>query len=363
MRFLNLLALLVLPMSVTAMELTVQQTGFVAATLARDADGDGRLNEAEAGLGFATMDSNRDGFVDAQEIQLFALMFLRPFAWINPLPTSLSLPPGVEHHTFLSPSMQRAVGYVVYLPPLYQEQPQRRYPTVFYLHGGRPGNETRSIALTRVIHDAMLSGAVPPAIYVFANGGRVSHYNTPDLDSMGEDLLIKELIPHIDSTYRTIANPQARALEGFSQGGRGTTRIAFKYPKLFASAAAGAPGYGVERSIYENGGVEEDRRGNAGRSYDFGKGNDAYSLASRFSAKKNAGLSLAVWIGSEDFNFADTLEYLGYLYALDIQPLRLIRSGVGHNPLHMYEDMGAELMCFHANNFAQNGHSTGCESP
>ena len=36
------------------------------------------------------------------------------------------------------------------------------------------------------------------------NGGELSHYNSEQKDSNGEDIFIKELIPHIDSKYRTI---------------------------------------------------------------------------------------------------------------------------------------------------------------
>ncbi len=57
---------------------------------------------------------------------------------------------------------------------------------------------------------------------------------------------MKEVIPHIDKTYRTIGKREGRAIEGFSQGGRGTTRIMFKYPELFCSAAPGGQGAGEE---------------------------------------------------------------------------------------------------------------------
>jgi endo-1,4-beta-xylanase len=40
---------------------------------------------------------------------------------------------------------------------------------------------------------------------------------------MGESVFVRELIPHIDATYRTWGTREGRALEGYSQGGRGTT--------------------------------------------------------------------------------------------------------------------------------------------
>ena len=104
------------------------------------------------------------------------------------------------------------------------------------------------------------SKTINPVIYVFVNGGPVSHYNLPDRENhMGEDITVKELIPHIDKTYRTIARREGRGVEGFSQGGRGTTRFMFKHPDLFSSCAPGGSGYETEKKISENGGKENEK--------------------------------------------------------------------------------------------------------
>jgi S-formylglutathione hydrolase FrmB len=50
-----------------------------------------------------------------------------------------------------------------------------------------------------------------------------------------ETMLIEELIPHVDATYPTIAGAHGRCIEGYSMGGRGSTRLAMKYPHLFCS--------------------------------------------------------------------------------------------------------------------------------
>ena len=48
---------------------------------------------------------------------------------------------------------------------------------------------------------------------------------------MGETTVIKELIPYIDKTYRTIASRTGRAIQGMSMGGFGAMRLALKYPE------------------------------------------------------------------------------------------------------------------------------------
>ena len=134
--------------------------------------------------------------------------------------------------------MDLEVGYHLYLPPGYDEasQAETRYPVVYHLHGGRPGGEFKSVGLARFVDEAIKAEKIEPTIYVFPNGGPMSWYNYPQIDNgQGEDVFVKELIPHIRETYRT----RELALEGFSQGGRGTTRIMFRHPELFVSAAPG----------------------------------------------------------------------------------------------------------------------------
>lgn len=265
-----------------------------------------------------------------------------PFQWVNPLRTKL---PGVSHHTFRSESMELDVGYCIYLPTAYQRVPERRFPVVYYLHGGRPGSETKSVRLATFIHEHIEEGDVPPMIYVFVNGGPVSHYNMPDRENaMGEDVFIDELIPHIDDTYRTIADRSGRGLEGFSQGGRGTTRIMFRHPRLFASAAPGGAGHATEKSISDNGGRESD-------SLIFSPGYNTYDLARKFADRPHPDLPILIHVGTKGFNYENNLAYMKFLEELRIPYQKLIVEGAPHSASRIYEKNGRDIMRFHARNF------------
>jgi enterochelin esterase-like enzyme len=160
--------------------------------------------------------------------------------WVNPPSKPL---PGVEHKTFRSNSMKHDVGYNIYLPPEYAKT-DRRFPAVYYLHGGG-GHESWYAypTIVGVLDKAIKAKQVAPCICVFVIAGRTSLYaDSPDGKVMGETVVIKELIPHIDKTYRTIAAREGRALEGMSMGGFGALKVAFKYPNMFCSAVAYAPG-------------------------------------------------------------------------------------------------------------------------
>lgn len=268
----------------------------------------------------------------------------RPFKWVNTLKNPI---PSVKHSTFQSPSMNMDVGYCIYLPPEYakKQNAEKRYPVVYYLHGGRPGSEIKSVNLARQIHQEIKSGRIPPMIYVFVNGGPVSHYNYPQMkNAQGEDVFIQELIPHIDKTYRTIADRKGRGLEGFSQGGRGTARIMFKHPHLFCSAASGGGGHATEKRISENEGRESER-------LKFAVGYNTWDLAKKFAKNPDEKLHIMIYVGTKGFNYENNLAYMKYLDSLKIPYQRLIVPDAPHSGRIIYEKRGSEIMKFHAKNF------------
>jgi len=320
-----------------------------------DRNGDNVLSIEELPISQLFSDTNGDDVMDKAEIEQLAQRIrarLDAFKWVNPLPNDHGFE-GVKHETFVSESMGKPVGYCIYLPPDYAENADARYPVVYFLHGGRPGNETLNVGLSKYIHAAITSGKVTPSIYVFVNGGPVSHYNYGEKGSLAVDVLVKELIPHIDATYRTIASRAGRAIQGFSQGGRGTTRIMFQYPELFVSAAPGGPAYGMEKQISESGGLEKDDRIPGSPTLQFVPDENAYDRARQYAQNAKPPLKILIWVGTEGFNYESTLEYMGFLYGLGIPFERVIVPEAGHDAGQLYEAAGIELMKFHEASFAE----------
>ncbi len=243
--------------------------------------------------------------------------------------------------------MKIDVGYCIYLPSEYSTPgaANKRFPVIYYLHGGRPGSETKSVKLATHIHRLIEDGSVPPMIYVFVNGGPVSHYNMSErINAMGEDVFVKELIPHIDGTFRTIDQRHGRGIEGFSQGGRGTTRIMFRYPELFGSAAPGGAGHATEKRISEEDGREND-------TLVFAQGHNTYDRARLYAKKRSPPLPILVHVGTEGFNYENNLAYMEFLDTLRIPYQRLIVKDAPHSATKIYEKRGLEIMKFHATNF------------
>ncbi len=273
-----------------------------------------------------------------------------PFSWVLPPKNAESarktLPPTVKHATFKSPSMGIEVGYYIYLPPSY-EAGKERYPLVYHLHGGRPGGESKSVRVAAYVDAAIRKGTIKPTIYVFPNGGPVSWYDMPEMKhGLGESVFVKELIPHIDATYRTWGTREGRALEGYSQGGRGTTRIMFKHPELFLSVAPGGSGYGPEKHIQENDGYESETL----RFLPIGY--NTWDLAKAFAARKDKpALSILVWDGTKCFNYEFNLKFSAYLKELGIDHTFLAIPGVPHTVMGSYDKVGDEIMRHHQRTF------------
>jgi enterochelin esterase-like enzyme len=142
--------------------------------------------------------------------------------------------PGVQYATFQSAAAGTTVSFHVYLPPEYTSDPARRFPVIYWLHGS--GSPTAGIPwLSAWYGGAMAQGKIPPMIVVFPNGmGGSMWCNSKDGTVPMERVVIDDLIPHVDATFRTIASRRGRILEGFSMGGQGTGRLGLRRPDLFA---------------------------------------------------------------------------------------------------------------------------------
>jgi enterochelin esterase family protein len=148
---------------------------------------------------------------------------------------SLEADAEVRAGAFESASLGRPVSYVVDLPPGYDDSSER-YEVVYALHGLFEGEgfwERRGLA--RVMRQAREDGQAPDGLVVAVDGGNSFFLNGPR--GRYEDLVTKDLIAHVEATYRVKPGSRHRALLGVSMGGYAALRIAFTHPDLFAAVA------------------------------------------------------------------------------------------------------------------------------
>jgi predicted alpha/beta superfamily hydrolase len=162
-----------------------------------------------------------------------------------------------SHPQFHSRFLPDDRDVTVYLPPGYDEEPDRHYPVLFLQDGQNlfdprtsfiPGR-TWQVADTA---DAVIeSGDVEPLIIVgIANTGehRLAEY-TPTRDwKMGGgeankygELLIEDLLPFIAVNYRVRGGAQNTGLGGSSLGGLVTLYLGLKYPDVYGKLAVMSP--------------------------------------------------------------------------------------------------------------------------
>ncbi len=154
-------------------------------------------------------------------------------AWVDPI---IEEPVGTRYVTFATPSRgpDRMASYLIYLPPGYEKAPAKRYPVVYYLHGGGGSQRVGDIWVQK-LDAAIKAGICPPMIAILIEGLPNGRYlDSPDGKAPIESVIIKDLIPNVDANYRTITRREARALEGLSMGGYGAFHFGFKYPEMFS---------------------------------------------------------------------------------------------------------------------------------
>lgn len=268
--------------------------------------------------------------------------------WVAP--PAQALPAGVTHHTLRSASMAREVGFCVYLPPGYERHPERRYPVIYHLHGAG-GNETRSLFTATVLHEGILAGRLPELIVVFPNGGRATMYqDSGDGRFRAETWIIHELIPHIDATYRTIADRRARCIEGFSMGGRGATHLAMKHPQLFGSL------FNQSGNVYRVSAPEQLPNAYLGADPERLRANDPYLNLQKHLDFIRANLRIQLGCGTADPDHLGTVrEFHAALQAAGVPHAYFEVEGLGHNQKQMIEGRRATWFDFHLESLRRHG--------
>jgi len=163
----------------------------------------------------------------------------------------------VRHPAFASRFLERSRDLVVYLPPGYDDEPERRFP-VLYMHDGQNLFDPDT-AFVRGQHwrlgemaDMLIAeGRVEPLIIVgvyHTGHGRVHEY-TPTKDArigggqarLYGRLLVDELKPFIDERYRTEPGRERTGLGGSSLGGLVSMYLGLRHADVFGRLAVMSP--------------------------------------------------------------------------------------------------------------------------
>lgn len=131
----------------------------------------------------------------------------------------------VEYVTYRSGTLGLNANAIVYTPPFYDEDPAARYPVMYLISGTTDTEEVyyKVGRMNLILDNLIAEGAARSMIVVLPYGNPAALYpkgsGTPmRMDLFGSDLL-HDLMPYVESRYRTIPDAEHRAIGGFSRGG------------------------------------------------------------------------------------------------------------------------------------------------
>jgi endo-1,4-beta-xylanase len=264
----------------------------------------------------------------------------RQASWLDP---DKSEPAGTHYATFSSRLAGGEVSYLISLPPTYDAQPAARYPVVYWLHGLN-GAQRGGGKFVEQLTAAVGASKAPAMIVVLVNGMVDSFYcDSPDGKWPIESVIIKELIPHIDKTYRTVARRESRAVEGYSMGGYGAAHLGFKYPEVFGIVGIMA-GALIEPRAEVQPAVFQKMFGSDGACV---QANDPLALVRKNAGAIRGRTAIRIAVGDQDNlqvrdrALHDVLEELKIEHEYELVP------GVGHNATLFYDKLGERAFVYY----------------
>jgi enterochelin esterase-like enzyme len=161
----------------------------------------------------------------------------------TPSPTSSSTPLAcwekggqVIESQLESEYLKKPLEYRVYLPPCYAEQPERRYPVLYLIHGQTYRNDHwLNLGAADLVDRLSATGEMAPFLMVFPYDR--DHYISPPENGFGE-AIVADLIPAIDTEFRTLPERADRAIGGISRGGNWAVHIGLQHPEIFGALGA-----------------------------------------------------------------------------------------------------------------------------
>ncbi|MEW5719653.1 MAG: alpha/beta hydrolase-fold protein [Chloroflexota bacterium] len=185
---------------------------------------------------------------------------------ITPTPTPWPRPTGKLTRVdtkFRSATLNEDRKILIYLPPGYSAQTQRRYPVLYMLHGyggfNLPNNSTEweQWGLQTSAERMMLNGEIEPMIIAQPNAymadGQPSYFFNHGPGTDGKrwgDYIWQDVVNYVDANYRTLPRRASRAIGGFSLGGQGALSLALSQPRVFQIVGAHSPSFrGADGSI------------------------------------------------------------------------------------------------------------------
>lgn len=254
-----------------------------------------------------------------------------------------------QYKTFISSTTGCEHSYLLALPDEYNSNPTKKYPVLYWLPGGIH-SQTMGAGEAKIIHDAIVAGKISPIVLVIAHSPSSTHWvNAKDGSLPIETAIVQDLVLHVDTSYRTIAQREGRWLEGFSIGGRGVAHYALEYPELFGAYSSQAGGY-MDYNFFKEGYSSVVRK-MYGNDPEYFKLHDPITLAQKNVDAIKGRTVIRILLGTSDTTGNSnsnggirfwTDQFSSTLTGLGIEHSYVLVQGVGHDYVSLITKMDTE---------------------
>ncbi|MEQ8904026.1 alpha/beta hydrolase-fold protein [Ekhidna sp.] len=263
-------------------------------------------------------------------------------------------PPGkdvvkiAEKRQIQSSVMDSEIQYYAYLPNLYQADSLKEFPVVYWLHGSGGWPPGAIDMLSKRFDSAIKGNKIPALLVIFLDDNKRESMwiDWKDGSVLMETVIINELVPHIDTTFRTINSPKGRILEGGSMGGYGAARFGFKYPNLFGAISMLNPGPLQEVLIPKEAPLAGEVKAQAtldrvyGGDIDYFRTNSPWVLAEQNVDAIRNQVKIRMILGEMDPSLSNNQQFSQHLMELKIPHTMTLVPNAGHSPKEMFTNLG-----------------------
>ena len=156
----------------------------------------------------------------------------------TPTPGCASTTGMLEQQELTSTSLAGKLRFTVYLPPCYKEETGRSYPVLYLFHGQfYDENQWVRLGVQETADGLIASGEIAPFMVIMP----FDPYAYQPSEYGFDEAFLRELLPYVDSQYRTLTDRDHRALGGLSRGSSWSLHFALSHPELFGKFGMHSP--------------------------------------------------------------------------------------------------------------------------
>lgn len=204
----------------------------------------------------------------------------------------------ISYCDYFSETLDTYRPLLIYTPPGYKQNKNKKYPVLYLIHGGSDTQETwfRVGKVNYILDNLIAQGKAEPMIIVMPYAAA---WGFP-MGAFPKDIL-NDVIPYVEENYSTYTDKKHRAVAGFSVGGGQTLNIGLMNTDKFDYVSAYAP-YTLTpewRGNFENWNPDVEKMNNDLKLFSISVGEDDYlfeSIEKAMNMYKDKGFDVDIFI-------------------------------------------------------------------